>query len=200
MAYPISLFPGTRFYEERERLKLNYWHSHPQCILATDDFPEQDMQEAVRLATWTQILTYYYPAISNFFYFACEQEFNGHGFELMERWINLIDSKVNLFRNVNFAEFRENPVKEWYIQKGNLLESASSAQVAYIIYSTIHELHKSNKPAFGKNIDLGFNVFSYYLENNLNPIGQAELNSLPKDLYEKYTEDEIREVHSIFRR
>jgi radical SAM superfamily enzyme YgiQ (UPF0313 family) len=200
MAYPISLFPGTRFYEERDKLKLNYWHSHPQCILETDNFPRQDIQEAVRLATWTQILTYYYPAISNFFYSVCKEEFDSARFWLMERWINLIDSKVNLFRHVNFAEFRENPVKEWYVQKGNLLEYASSAQVAYMIYSTIYELHKSNKPAFERNIGLGFKVFSYYLEDNLNPIGQAALNSLPRELYEKYTEDEIREVHSIFKR
>ena len=201
MAYPISIFPGTRFYEERDKLKLHYWHSHPRCILATDDFPEQDMQEAVELATWTQILTYYYPAIANLFYYACKEEFNGTGLELMERWVGLIDSRVDLFRNTKLIEFHENPVKEWYAQKGNLLEYASSAKVAYIIYSAIHELHKGGgNPAFEKVVALGLKVFSYYQEHNMNPIGQTALTSLPKDFYEKYTEDEINEVHSIFRR
>lgn len=200
MAYPICLLPGTRFYEEKDKLKLHYSPSHPQALLATDDFPKQDMQEAVRLATWIQVLTYYYPAISDFFYFACRQKLDGERFELMERWTNLIDSKVNLFGDTKMTEFRKNPVKEWYIKKGNLLEYASSAQVAYILYSTIYELHKNDNSIFEKNMILGLKVFSYYQEHSMNPIGKVALSSLPKNFYEEYTEDEIMKVHSVFRR
>jgi len=199
MAYPICLLPGTRFYEERDKLKFHYSDCHPLVITGTDDFPEQDIYEAVKIATWVQILTYYNPAISDFFYYICKGKSNGKRYEIMERWIDLIDSKVNLFKDLNLAKLGNNLVKEWYIAKGNLLEHASSAQVAYIIFSTIYELYKDDvSDIFNKKIALGLEIYSYYREQNINPIGMMSLNSLPKDFYKKYTEHEIRKVHSIF--
>ena len=201
MAYPICLLPGTRFYEERDKLKFHYSDCHPQVITGTDDFPEQDIYEAVKITTWVQILTYYYPAISDFFYYICKGKPDGARYEIMERWIDSIDSKANLFNDLNLAKLGNNMVKEWYIAKGNLLEYASSAQVAYIMFSTIYELYKDEgADIFNKKIGLGLEIYSYYKEKNINSIGMMALNSLTKEFYNKYTEDEINKVHSIFKR
>jgi len=199
MAYPICLMPGTRFYRERDELKINYSRKHPQVIVSTDTFPERDMYEAVRIGTWVQILTYYYPAISKFFYFKCKGAVRGERFDLMKRWIDVIDNEVCLFKDVDIIDAESNPTKEWYMTKEKLLRRASSARVADTIYSKLYEL--SGRPGLnspGEDIFLGLKVFSYYKENNLNPVGRKGTAFLPNEFCSDYAHDKLVNLHSIF--
>ena len=95
IAYPIYLLPGSRFYNDKDNLNLNYTNDHPQRILSTKEFPECDIDEATNLSIWVQVLIKYYPAISKFFYYLCRNKEEDERIALMEYWIKEIDGEVS---------------------------------------------------------------------------------------------------------
>ena len=199
IAYPIYLLPGSRFYNDKDNLNLNYTNDHPQRILSTKEFPECDIDEATNLSIWVQVLIKYYPAISKFFYYLCRNKEEDERIALMEYWIKEIDGEVNLFKDTNIREAAEISFEEWDNAKTSLLRYAASAEVAYKIYSVIYALHKSsNSKMFERTISLGMDVFAYYKDHGMNPVGQSAMGLLPED-YNTYVEKDLNSVYSKFR-
>jgi len=199
IAYPIYLLPGSRFYNDKDKLNLNYTNDHPQRILSTNEFPECDIDEATNLSIWVQILIKYYPAISKFFYYLCRNKKEGERIALMEYWAEKIDGEVDLFKDISIREAAEASFEEWDNAKTSLLRRAASAEVAYKIYSVIYSLYKSSDSEIFKNtISLGLDVFGYYKEHSMNPVGQSAMGALPED-YNTYVEEDLNNVYSKFR-
>lgn len=200
IAYPIYLLPGSDFYNNKDKLNLKYTNDHPQRILSTRDFPEDDIDEANNLSIWVQVLIKYYPAISEFFYYLCRDKKDGERIALMEYWIDRIDTEVNMFENINIRQAAAISFEKWNREKTSRLKYAAYAEIAYKIYSVIYSLHESsNSSMFEKTISLGLDVFRYYKEHGMNPIGRAAMDSLPESYYKNVKKEDIENVHSNFK-
>lgn len=200
LAYPICLLPGTRFYQERDALGLHYSDTDPLAIISTDTFPDKDILEALRVGTWVQILLYYYKGIAEFFYNYTTAWDGESQYHLIEKWINCIEDRVKLFASVDPSQFRGNVTKDWYLMKGGLLELASSPENAYIIYDTIHDHIQVKDDLYEQTIGLGLNVFSFYSKNGIIPeLGNPDVQLL-KQHFNSYSDDNLKKVHSIFKK
>lgn len=200
IAYPIYLLPGSRFYRDKDILNLNYTSDHPQRILSTKDFPEQDMDAATNLSIWVQILIKYYPAISKYFYYLCRGKKDGERIALMEYWVGRIDAVVDLFRATNIRKAAAISFEQWNKEKTQRLKYAAYASQAYDIYSVIYSLHKDEpSDVMEKTIRLGLSIFSWYKDNNINAIGRTAMDLLPKSYYQSYAVNDIKNVHSKFK-
>ncbi len=47
--FPLAILPGTKLFDDRDRLKLNYLNEPPYTILSSPSFSENDMQKSYKL-------------------------------------------------------------------------------------------------------------------------------------------------------
>ena len=201
--YPVYLLPGTRFLQQREEYKISHNKKQPFYVVETSTFPKSEIEHALRLILWVDILTYFYPAIGQFLYKLCANDSDGMRIQKVESWIGAISEKIDLFDShkdiVNKIE--EGLVDEWNKVKGHLLHKASIAENAYHIYSTIKKQEENGSViAEGKMIDLGSRIFDYMKSNNISSVEFSEFDQLPADIVKDYRPEEVRNVFSIYRK
>ncbi len=110
--HPVYLLPGSRFFENREALRLRYTPTPPFSVIETDTFPKKDIEQALKIAIWTQVFTFYYPAIAKFFY--AMARLDGVRIQRLLRWIKTIESKINLFDlHGNLVDVATLSTKRW---------------------------------------------------------------------------------------
>ena len=194
LAYPVYLLPGSRFFKNRDSLGLKYTRTVPYSVIETDTFPQSDIEEALRIAIWLQILTFYYPAIARFFYSLARRD--NLRIERLMKWVSAIEKKVNLFAGCNnLSDVATSSVVEWNKLKKKLLEKASRAESALEIYSAVRA---AEVPC--KTIDLGCKVCRYTVENNLDAIEFDSYELLPPSIKEENDSQTVKELFSIYRR
>ncbi len=201
--YPIYLLPGTRFFEQRDELGLRYGRTPPLCIIETNTFPKQDIEVALRLALWMDVLTFRYPAIARFFYAACATGTAGTWIGTLEKWITAIEKNLDIFSSCqNMVDIAAgNSIQQWNKLKGDILRKASETESAYLIYHTIQEQEKAtHTDAMEGTIALGMRIFDYMRAQAMDSVEFAHFNQLPDNITKAYHADEIRDVFSIYRR
>lgn len=199
IVYPIFLLPSSRFYIEKDTLGIEYGKTHPQAIISTKQFPRQDIENGMRLAIWTLILTTYYPAIAKFFKHLCRNLGEGQRIALLEKWIEEIDPCYESFKDISFTSAASDAFKTIKSLQRDMLQKLSSAKMALQIYSVIESLHRSDDPVFQSTISKGLMIFKTYQEKALNPCGKEHLSIIADKLAGCCSETELNDVHSIFR-
>ena len=119
---------------------------------------------------------------------------------MMEGWIEQFEAEVHLFEGINIREAATISIPKWDRAKYSSLENSAYAKVSHKIYSEIHAIAKPNvngdAELFENTIGLGLEIFSWYLAQNMNPIGKSAIGSLPKSFYQNYSREAIENVHS----
>lgn len=200
LSYPLYLLPGSRFFENKETWALKYSPSPPYSVIETPTFPKKEIEKAVRIALWVQILTYYYPAIGRFFYSIARQD--GMRMPRLLRWIEAIDKRVGLFEDYgNLTDVATGSVAEWNLLKKNILENSSAAKNGRIIYSTICELEDSFiGNGMGGRIPLGRSIFEYLTQQKADAVEFSSLETLPPDITNDTNPAELKELFSVYKR
>jgi len=143
--YPIYLLPGSKFYENRDNLNLKYTNDIPHTIIETSTFSKSDINKAIRWVIWVEILTYYYPEISNLFYLISKnQSFPESRIDRLTKWINVLDKVASIFpNNLDIVKTATKSIYDWNILKGNILMQSSTLENSFKIYSTIYKLEST---------------------------------------------------------
>jgi len=143
--YPIYLLPGSKFYENRDNMNLKYTKKIPLTITETSTFSKSEMNDALKWVIWVEILTYYYPAISNFFYLIYKKKTSSISrTDQLTKWITSLNEAVSIYpNNVDLVDIATESLHGWNILKGDILRRSSELESAYKIFSTIYELEVS---------------------------------------------------------
>lgn len=199
--YPVYLLPGSRFFEEKDTLGLHYSPSPHFCIIDTDIFPKQDIEIALRLALWLDVLTYFYPVIALFFHAICKDNSPGARINKLQEWISAIEKKLNLFDpGLDMVGIATSSVKDWNKLKGHVLRKASQAQSAHIIYRAILQQEELKHPDEAKKtISHGVNIFDYLSSKKISSIEFSDFDKLPASITQNHTSEEINSLFSIYR-
>ena len=198
--YPVYLLPGTRFLEQKETLGIRHSLTPPYCIVETKTFPRQDMEKAVRLTLWLEMLTYRYFAIARFFFAVCAGGTEGMWIGTLEKWIAAIEKKLDIFgTDLNIVDTATKSVQEWNRLKGVLLRKFSETESAYQIYHTIQQLEKKTD-FMEKTITLGVRIFDYMRSQKMDSVEFTHFEQLPDSITKDCHTDEIIDVFSGYKR
>jgi radical SAM superfamily enzyme YgiQ (UPF0313 family) len=197
--YPIYLLPGSRFYETRKSLGIKHTSNPPLVIIETPTFPKENIEKALRFSIWVQILTYYYPAIAQFFYSVARIDNNRT--ERLFSWIAKIENELDLFSiHESLSHIAINSsLDKWNKTKKAILEKASEIRSSFIIYSAIGNIEISaihSDP--GKNIISGKLVFEYMLTNKVEIINDETCHTLANKLSLNNGLIDIKHLFSIY--
>jgi len=200
--YPIYLLPGTRFFEYKDKWGLTYLPEPPYSIIETPTFPKKDTERGFRLSLWVQTLLSYYPASADLFLKLARQD--GLRIERLLRWVSIIEEKINTLDLCgNIVDISVRSVAEWNRRKKYLLETLSSAQSGYAIYSSIYKLEKAG--GFGRlldRIDIGSKVFRYLAREGVDAVEFDSYDLLPQEVIgsEPTGPDQLNDLFSQYKR
>lgn len=199
--YPLYLLPGTRFFEHRKELGLHHNDKPPLCVIETDTFSKADICSAWRLAFWVDVLTYYYPAIGDFFHKVCAGFGEGERIARIEKWHTIIEKKVDVFGSypnpVDIAT--SGSTQDWNELRSKLLLKVSQADSACQIYRTIQEEERVNHAdCMHGGIDLGVRIFDYMRSQGMDSVEFEQFDKLPPEIIGAYSENEVRPLFSRY--
>ncbi|MBF0455461.1 MAG: radical SAM protein [Magnetococcales bacterium] len=199
--YPVYLLPGTRFYDERKQLGLVYNEEPPFSILASESFPLPDIDIALKLSIWVQILTYYHPAVSHCFYQIGRTDPNRSHVNRLESWIEAIEERIQLMApHKNLPQLAVDSVEQLNTVKGGILTQSCTVKSCVAIYETIFKLESNG---FGEHmplIELGIELFNHLDDAGVEWFDQEVLDRLSLPILSQYSTDEIQSLMPIFRR
>ncbi|MDO8568361.1 MAG: radical SAM protein, partial [Dehalococcoidales bacterium] len=200
VGYPLYLLPGSRFYEERDSMGIRYTTKPICAVLETPDFPQKDMNEAVRLICWVQLFTCYFPAIRNFLYLVSRKDKKLTPVARIEKWMYAIENKLHLLpEDIDFVDTVAASVKKWNEVKRDFFLKGSETSGANTIYSTIYELEKDSHVNDMENtIALGVKVFKYLHDGKIDSFSFNAFENLALEIKVKH--NEIRSVFSTFKK
>lgn len=112
--YPLYLLPHSKFYMERDRLGFKY--SSSLAVIETPEFPKRKMEEALKVAIWTQVFTYYFPELAELFY-------RNPSTDRLLEWIKVIN--IDIGKLVDKATLS---VAKWNETKRNVLKNICERQ------------------------------------------------------------------------
>ena len=195
--------PGTKFFDQRKVFGLHHSGKQPFCVVETENFPKKDIDKALRLFLWIDVLTYYYPAIAQFFHTISSGYEEGMYINKLEEWIAAINQQFILFDSedkiVDIAA--SGSVQKWNKLKGKLLRKASSAENAFKIYSAIQE---KESPFYARSmertINLGVKVFKHLVFERIDSVEFRNFERLPSAITKEFHIDEIRDIFSRYKR
>lgn len=198
--YPVYLLPGSRFFENRETWNLRYTSTPPFSIIETPTFPRGDIERALKITVWIQILTFYYPAVARFFYDIASSD--GVRLQRLLRWIRTVERKMDLFGPYgNLTDRAATSLTKWNTLKKDLLETASTAKSAHVIYSSVRDAEKPFvNSAFGMTIQLGCDIFEYMAQHKMDAIEFNSFELLPPDIIGKNDAGVIKDLFSVYKR
>jgi radical SAM superfamily enzyme YgiQ (UPF0313 family) len=201
--YPVFLLPGTRFFEQRKELGIRHGQTAPFCVIETEDFPKQDIEKSFWLAFWTEVFTYYFPAIAKFFYEVCTGQPEEGRIDRIEKWIAAIEERLDIFGSyssiVDVAT--SGSVQEWNKLRGQLLKGVSETKGAYQIYRAIYEQENNIHPGYiDTTIKLGIDVFDYMHLHKIDSVDFKNFNQLPSALTRGIHIDEVKNLFSRYAR
>ena len=192
--YPIYLLPGSRFFENRKSLGLKHTATSPFIVIETPTFPKQQIEKALRISIWVQILTYYYPVIASFFYRVSRTD--DARMKRLFCWIEKIEEKIDIFSICgNLSEIAINSsLDEWNMAKKAILRKASEIKSSYAIYSAIGNIEKTIMDSDEeKTILLGESVFEHMLQNKGEKVKDETYQKLSRKQF-----DDSKQLFSIY--
>jgi len=200
--YPVYLLPGSRFFEHKQSLGLRYLPQPPFSVIETAIFPKQDIETALRLIIWVDILTYFYPAIGEFFYKLYAQQEPGKRIAKIEGWISAISKDLDIFATEeNMVDVATGSVQEWNKLKARLLRRASESEAAYKIYRAIHKKEGLDLDSSRDGtITLGVKIFDYMRSQGLDSVEFAHFDKLPANITQGCETGQIRRLFSGYRK
>jgi len=199
VGYPLYLLPGSRFYEERDKMGLRYTPKPIYAVLETPTFPQKDMNEAAILICWVQLFICYFPAVRDFLYLAARQDKRRY-VEIIERWKDAIDSKLHLLpKDIDITDTVSASVKKWNEVKRDFFLKGSETEGAYTIYRTIYDLEKDRHAKdMVKTIALGVKVFDYLMSKNIDSFSSIPFEGIASKIGPDSRD--IRYVFSTFKK
>ncbi|UCD15399.1 MAG: radical SAM protein, partial [Candidatus Omnitrophota bacterium] len=199
--YPVYLLPGTKFFEEKKALGINYRPTPPFSVIETESFPKHDIERALKLVLWVDILTYFYPAIACFFYSVYVDGMPGTRISRMEKWISAIERNLDIFGfRQNMVDSATGSVQEWNKLKAQVLRRASETESAWQIYYTLQQEEAMHTASMRKTISLGVMIFDYLRSQEMDSVEFSHFDQLPDSIAKSYNLAEIKSVFSRFRR
>lgn len=96
---PLLLLPGTRFFNDREKLGFVYDDEPPYMVRANQTFSEGDMHKAIRLVLWTMAILYF-PALRETLYKIHEYKPKLRPVDLIDEWVEILRRKVDPLTSV----------------------------------------------------------------------------------------------------
>lgn len=200
--YPIYLLPGTKYHDEMDKFGIVPSNVMPRTVIETDTFPKADVEKALRLSIWMEVLIFYYPAIARFFNTICDADDSISPITLLETWIEAADERIDLFAStpsiVDVAT--SGNLLEWSKLKGSLLRRASVSQAGYDIYDAIHQLHENELGTLGEStIEFGHQIFDFLCEREIDSIEFKNWDHLPASLLKGRQEDDLRGLFSRYK-
>lgn len=200
--YPLFLLPGTRFFEQRKVLGLVHGEKHPIALIETETFPIKDIEKALKLFLWVEILTYYYPAIGKYFYSISKGDPTGAYIERIDQWISAIEKDVGCIKNCEsvLPIVSTGSVRKWGELKGGLLKSISTPENTYRIYHAVQqqENHSSEKQ-HEHIISTGVKVFDFFRSKGMKRCDKRNCDILPEELIRNLSSDELLSLFSRYR-
>jgi radical SAM superfamily enzyme YgiQ (UPF0313 family) len=180
--YPVYLLPGSRFYEQREQLGINYVSEPPFPVIETTSFPKADIERALRFGIWVQILTYYYPAIARLFYDLAKRD--GCRVSRLQRWIAEVERQISVMPlNEQITDSGVLCINAWNDRKKAILLGASRVRVAVVLYRTIKVLEEPLlTPEEKHTLGNATAVFDYLMPLHGNQAGYDPETVIPQDL------------------
>ncbi|MBF0454439.1 MAG: radical SAM protein [Magnetococcales bacterium] len=179
--YPVFLLPGTRFYEEQRALGLICLPEPPHPVVETKSFPKQAVNTAFQWGIWAEILTYYHPAVGDFFHALTLKNPDQPPIERLERWVGAIREKWDLMAGCGgLVDFAVTSVENLNAIKGALLSQACEPKNSLLIYQTLLMLEQANcdKDTL-QPIQRGVELFQATLDAELDWLDAETLKSLP---------------------
>ena len=142
--YPVYLLPGTHFFNEKDNLGLVYQKEPPNSVLETETFPLSDVDTALKLSFWVQIITYYHPAVADCFFAICRQAPEIRHIDRLESWFQEVEKRIQLMSNYqNLPQLAVQSVEDLNTVKGAILRQACEVESCQAIYAVILRLESS---------------------------------------------------------
>jgi radical SAM superfamily enzyme YgiQ (UPF0313 family) len=177
--YPVYLLPGTRFYVERQQLGLKFLEDPPHPVVETIDFPKKEVNRALLLGIWSEIITYYHPAAGILFNELTIIDPKTRPIERMESWIKAIEEKLPLMEFCdNLVDYAVISVENLNAAKGALLKRACEPKSGLLIYTTIFDIEKIQSGVNLNPIQNAVNVFKTAVDAGINWLDTETMEAL----------------------
>jgi len=200
--YPLYLLPGTGFYDDMDEYGIVPSKAFPLTAVETDTFPKADVEKALRLAIWMEILIFYYPSIAKFFHAICDANEDVSQIELLESWIEAAEEQINLFESVDSIVdvATSGNLLDWHKLKGDLLRRASTSASGLKIYAAIQCRYELDFGALDTGaISIGHQVYDFLCEHEMDAIEFKGWDALPASLTDGLTKNSLKELFSQYR-
>lgn len=197
--YPVFLLPGSRFYEQREQHGISYNPEPPYYIIETVSFPKADIERALRLTMWVQILTYYYPAIREIFYSLARRD--GVRIGRVQKWVAAFENQICIMPvNEQMTDFAILTISDLNQKKKLIIREACKVRVASVLYRIISELEDSMLTVEEKNkLDTAAAIFEYLNKLHGDQIGYDSEVEIPDRLLKDVDASELSLFFSIIK-
>lgn len=187
LQYPIYLLPGTRFYNNMDAYGISCNTDPPLKIIETKLFPKKDIETAIMVSTYIQILLSYYPVISNLFFNLMKKD--SKRFDRLINWIKVIESKLILFPSEDsIVDGASQSHVVWNKLKKNILRKAAMIKNAVIIFDSITDIENIKEDnSISKEFMLAHSLIRYLNHKHLeieipDDINIETFNNLPTDI------------------
>ncbi|MDA2932846.1 cobalamin-dependent protein [Acidobacteria bacterium AH-259-D05] len=152
---PLLLLPGTRFYNERDKMGFVYDDEPPYMVRANQTFSEEDMCKATSLVLWTMAVLYF-PATRDTIYKIVDHNPLLKEIDLIEEWVALVSSRVDPMREVKYEfTIEANNVARRTVM--NTLTRPENCVHCYEAMLEILKIHKSEH--LSEDIQLGIDFY-----------------------------------------
>ena len=160
-----------------------------------------DIEKALELVVWVEVLTYYFPAIATFFY-----RLSKHSSERetrmtrLDRWISALNNVVNIRSEIfGLVDAAASSVRELNTSKEKILRKVFQTDNTYKIYSTLCELESVDSGGdMADTILVGKKIFEYLCANDSLAV-DATLPSRVPAYFKREFGDGFSAVFSRFR-
>jgi radical SAM superfamily enzyme YgiQ (UPF0313 family) len=196
--FPVYLLPGSRFYDRRDELDLTYLPDPPFSIVETKKFPRADIEKALWIAQWSNVLTQYFQTVARFFFDIARVD--GKRIERLERWARAVEQETPLLDEMStvFDAFHSS-VPARHSARRVMLERASSMRFQHVLYSKALELEPDYRDReSARHVRAGQRVFEYLADRDPERIGFDPTITVPAELRGGLSDDEYRKLFCPF--
>ncbi|QWR77165.1 B12-binding domain-containing radical SAM protein [Candidatus Magnetomonas plexicatena] len=184
---PVILLPGTAYYEQRDSMGLRYSGKPTNILIETPTFPKTDVETALQISIWFEVLTYYHPATAAFFYATCSRD-GRRRIDRLRQWIDAIEGQLRLFSPYHDLVDRvTSSIKELNAVKGSVMRHAVSPRESTIIFETILALEGERYADLTGDLIVGKEIFRSLAASSEQPVDpyvslRGETNAFKTDV------------------
>lgn len=195
--YPVYLLPGSRFFDQRDKLGIICLAEPPYPIIETKSFPKSEIEKAVRFYIWMRILTFYYPVIARIFFRLGRRD--GQRIKRLQKWIGEFEKKAEIMSpHEEITDYAILSIKDWNNKKMEILRKASKVRVASILYDGILRLEETFlTDDEKKSICSAMAIFDYLSSEHENLIGYNKQIVIPSRILHGLSIEEAAGFFSI---